>query len=240
MGAAAPSLAADEVAPGVTRVRIAAIDASAVAALGPALSAVAGGGARGLILDLRSTSTGSAEDMRTLADAFLEGGPVLRIAARAADAGVAAEATPGDVIQGRPLVVLVDGGTSGVAEGLAAALKESRRARLVGVKTSGRGAVRTLVPLGPRGEKGALRITTSRLLTPAGAPLEGKGVVPDVVFDQLPAAPACRTLDAAVRTGGPRACAPRTVAEDGQLGRAIGLLDEPVVAAKDASGVARP
>lgn len=236
---AGPAITTDEVAPGIVRIRLAAIDAKAIDELiGPAAAPLASDASRGLILDLRSTTDGSADDVAAIADAFLDAGPVVRIDARGSGRRKNS-ATPGDIAAGRPIVVLVDGGTAGAAEALAAALKESHRARLVGTKTAGRGAVRTLVPLGPRGEKGALRMTTARLLAPSGAPIEGKGLVPEVVVEQAPASPGCRTLDIGDKTA-PGRCVRRATGEDAQLGRAIALLDDALVAAKGAPSTPRP
>jgi C-terminal processing protease CtpA/Prc len=74
-------------------------------------------------------------------------------------------------------------------------------------------------------------MTTERLLTPAGVPLDDKGVAPDVLFEQTPASVGCRSLDI---VGADDRCGPRSFADDGQLARALAVLDEPVVAAKDA------
>ena len=234
---AAP-LSVDLVAPGVARIRLAAIDVEVAASLQSAAAAWSGA-TRGLVLDLRGTAEGSLDGARAAADAFLETGPVLRTAARTAGQSRFGTATPGDVAGGRPLVALVDEGTAGPAEILAAALQESHRARIVGSRTAGRGALRTLVPLGQGGEKGVLRLTTERLLTPAGAPLDGKGVQPDIVAEQAPPSPGCRTLDIADARE-PGRCVRRAPVEDGQLSRAIALLDEAMVAAKATPPPARP
>ncbi len=239
-----PTLAVDEIAPGIARIRLAALDENVTASLERALSGLsalkADAGSRGVVLDLRSTAADGPESAATIADAFLESGPVLRTVSRARGSSRNADATPGDIAEGRPLVVLVDAGTAGAAEMLAAALHEGRRARLVGVKTAGRGAVRTLVALDARGGKGdQLRLTTGRLLTPAGAAIEGKGLMPDVVVEQTPATTRCRSLDIEDPAQAGR-CVPRSVVQDGQLARAIALLGEPVVAAERMPAQAKP
>jgi carboxyl-terminal processing protease len=97
------------------------------------------------------------------------------------------DATPGDLINGAPLVVLVNGGSASSAEIVAGALKDHGRAELVGHKTYGKGSVQTVMPLS-RG--GALKLTTSRYFTPSGASIHDKGILPDVLIggpDQLPA-----------------------------------------------------
>lgn len=231
-----PDIGVDEIRPGIARIRVAAVNAGTATAVRDALasrpSLRVDNGLRGLVLDLRSTAGESVEGASALADGFLDSGPVLRTVARAKGAGWTGDATAGDIAAGRPMIVLVDGGTAGTIEALAAALQGARRARIVGVRTAGRGALRTLVEVDRRSRKGAVRMTTERLLTPAGAPLDGKGVAPDVPFEQTPASVRCRTLDI---VGADGRCAPRSLAEDGQLARALELLDEPVVAAKDAS-----
>lgn len=238
----APSIAVDEVGPGIARVRLASIDGLTTSGLETALVGLAKlptGSSRGLVIDLRSTSGGGPDEASAVSDAFLETGGLLQVQSRSPGPMRATEAKPGDAAQGRPIVILVDNGTAGAAEAIAAALRDNHRARLVGTRTAGRGALRTLVPLGSRGEKGALRMTTERILTSAGATFEGKGLTPEVVVDQSPASSRCRTLDLEDKLD-PSRCVRRTAGEDGQLARAITLLDEALVAAKGAPGTPKP
>lgn len=238
-----PPLVIDEVAPGIARVRLAELAGDAAEGLEKAFSGLAalGGAAgyRGVVLDLRSTAGASPDPAGAIADAFLESGPVVRTMSRSRDAARTAEARPGDLARGRPIVVLVDAATAGAAEMLAAALQEGRRARLVGTRTAGRGALRTLVPLDKSVQKGVLRITTERILTPAGAPIDGKGLMPDLAVDQMPAAHRCRSLDIE-SAAQPGRCVPRSVDEDGQLARAVALLGEPIVAAGQSPAPPKP
>jgi carboxyl-terminal processing protease len=88
------------------------------------------------------------------------------------------DATPGDVINGAPLVVLVNGGSASASEIVAGALKDHGRAELIGHKTYGKGSVQTVMPLS---HGGAVKLTTSRYFTPSGASIHGKGIVPDIV-----------------------------------------------------------
>jgi carboxyl-terminal processing protease len=88
------------------------------------------------------------------------------------------DATPGDVIDGAPLVVLVNGGSASASEIVAGALKDHGRAELIGHKTYGKGSVQTVMPLS---HGGAVKLTTSRYFTPSGASIHGKGIVPDIV-----------------------------------------------------------
>ncbi len=90
------------------------------------------------------------------------------------------DATPGDLIDGAPLVVLVNGGSASASEIVAGALKDHGRAELIGHKTYGKGSVQTVMPLS---HGGAVKLTTSRYFTPSGASIHGKGIVPDIVAD---------------------------------------------------------
>lgn len=227
-----------ELEKGVLAIRVAAIEASTAADVERELQTARdrlGSGLRGIVLDLRGTAGGSIAGAAALADIFLESGVLLATEARTATDAAKLQAAPGDAASGRPLVVLIDTGTAGAAEVVAAALRDNQRGRLVGLKSAGRGAVRSLRGLGRKGEKGALRIATSRLLTPAGKPIEGRGLTPDVAVEQMPADAACRSLDIADGKM-PGRCLRREQAQDAQLTRALGLLDEQVAAGTGQSG----
>ena len=231
-----PGIAVEEVGPGVARLRISDLGTLDATRLKEAIAAVAslpGGASRGVVVDLRSAAGGEADEARIAGDAFLESGDLLKLQTRADGPLPAIQATSGDIAHGRPLVVLVDGGTAGAAEIVAGALHHHHRARLVGTRTAGRCAIRSLLALGRRGEKGAIRITTTRMLTPLGATCDGKGLVPEIVVEQAPASSRCRSLDIEDKQDQGR-CIRRAVSEDAQLTRAIALLDEALVAAKGA------
>jgi carboxyl-terminal processing protease len=102
------------------------------------------------------------------------------------------DATPGDLINGAPLVVLVNGGSASASEIVAGALKDHGRALLVGRRTYGKGSVQTVLPLS---HGGAVKLTTSRYFTPSGASIHGKGIIPDVLEDG-PAFPPAELLTA--------------------------------------------
>jgi carboxyl-terminal processing protease len=138
------------------------------------------GGLKGLVLDLRNNPGGVLEAGVAVADAFLERGLIVSADGRTADAQFQMEATPGDLINGAPLVVLVNGGSASAAEIVAGALKDHGRAELVGHKTYGKGSVQTVMPLS---HGGALKLTTSRYFTPSGASIHDKGILPDVLID---------------------------------------------------------
>jgi carboxyl-terminal processing protease len=142
-------------------------------------------GLKGLVLDLRNNPGGVLESGVTVADDFLDRGVIVTADGRTPEARFQMLATPGDLINGAPLVVLVNGGSASASEIVAAALKDHGRAVLVGHRTYGKGSVQTVMPL-PHG--GALKLTTSRYFTPSGASIQGKGIVPDVL-DAGPDAP---------------------------------------------------
>jgi carboxyl-terminal processing protease len=144
-------------------------------------------GLSGLVLDLRNNPGGVLEAGVAVADAFLNEGVIVTADGRTADARFRMEATPGDVIEGAELVVLVNGGSASAAEIVAGALKDHHRAELIGHKTYGKGSVQTVMPL-PHG--GAIKLTTSRYFTPAGVSIHGKGINPDILSGGPEEAPA--------------------------------------------------
>src|SRR5689334_14842139 len=137
-------------------------------------------GIKGLVLDLRNNPGGVLEAGVAVADAFLNEGVIVTADGRTPDARFRMGATPGDVIDGAPLVVLVNGGSASASEIVAGALKDHGRAELIGHKTYGKGSVQTVMPLS---HGGAVKLTTSRYFTPSRASIHGKGIVPDIVAD---------------------------------------------------------
>jgi carboxyl-terminal processing protease len=135
-------------------------------------------GIKGLVLDLRNNPGGVLEAGVAVADAFLNEGVIVTADGRTPDARFEMDATPGDVIDGAPLVVLVNGGSASASEIVAGALRDHGRAELIGHKTYGKGSVQTVMPLS---HGGAVKLTTSRYFTPSGASIHGKGIVPDIV-----------------------------------------------------------
>ena len=114
-----------------------------------------------------------------MADDFLEQGVIVSADGRTPEARFRMDATHhGDLLNGAPLVVLVNGGTASASEIVAGALKDHGRALLIGRRTYGKGSVQTVMPLS---HGGALKLTTSRYFTPSGASIQGKGIVPDIV-----------------------------------------------------------
>ena len=144
-------------------------------------------GIKGLVLDLRNNPGGVLEAGVAVADDFLDSGVIVSADGRTPDARFVMEATPGDLIDGAPLVVLVNAGSASASEIVAGALKDHGRALLIGRRTYGKGSVQTVMPL-MRG--GAVKLTTSRYFTPSGASIHGKGLLPDVPEEGPGAAPA--------------------------------------------------
>jgi carboxyl-terminal processing protease len=144
-------------------------------------------GIRGLVLDLRNNPGGVLEAGVAVADDFLDSGVIVTADGRTPDARFEMDATPGDLIDGAPLVVLVNAGSASASEIVAGALKDHARALLIGRRTYGKGSVQTVMPLT---HGGAVKLTTSRYFTPSGASIHGKGLVPDILEDGPGAPPA--------------------------------------------------
>ncbi|WP_370228551.1 S41 family peptidase [Cognatishimia sp.] len=135
----------------------------------------------GLVLDLRNNPGGLLTQAIRVSDAFLEKGEIVSTRGRYVEDGERFNATPGDLMQGKPIVVLINGGSASASEIVAGALKDHRRAIVVGTKSFGKGSVQTVMPL--RGE-GAMRLTTARYYTPSGRSIQALGVSPDIVVEQ--------------------------------------------------------
>ncbi len=124
------------------------------------------------MLDLRNNPGGVLEAGVAVADAFLNDGLIVSADGRSPDARFRMEATPGDLLNGAGLVVLVNGGSASAAEIVAGALKDHHRAALIGHKTYGKGSVQTVMPLS---DGGAIKLTTSRYFTPSGVSIHAQG-----------------------------------------------------------------
>jgi carboxyl-terminal processing protease len=132
---------------------------------------------RGLVLDLRGNPGGVLDSAVRVADDFLDDGLIVRAEGRAAGARFEMRASDGDLLSNAPIVVLVDRGSASGSEIVAGALRDHRRATLMGERTFGKGSVQTVIPLsGGR----ALKLTTSRYFTPSGASIHERGLDPDV------------------------------------------------------------
>ena len=137
---------------------------------------------KGYIIDLRNNPGGLLDQAIGVADAFLDRGTIVITKGR--QEMQRSEASPGDMTDGKKLVVLVNGGSASAAEIVAGALQDHHRATLVGTRSFGKGSVQTIIPLG---SNGALMLTTARYYTPSGRSIQAKGIEPDaVVEEELP------------------------------------------------------
>jgi len=141
----------------------------------------------GVILDLRNNPGGLLTQAIRVSDAFLDQGEIVSTRGRQEGAAERFNATRGDLIEGRPMVVLINGGSASASEIVAGALQDHRRAIVVGTRSFGKGSVQTVMPL--RGD-GAMRLTTSRYYTPSGRSIQALGVAPDILVEQPPRRPA--------------------------------------------------
>ena len=137
----------------------------------------------GVVLDLRNNPGGLLTQAIRVSDAFLEKGEITSTRGREANDGERFNATAGDLTNGKPIVVLINGGSASASEIVAGALQDHRRAIVVGTKSFGKGSVQTIIPL--KGE-GAMRLTTARYYTPSGRSIQALGVAPDIVVEQPP------------------------------------------------------
>jgi carboxyl-terminal processing protease len=136
---------------------------------------------KGLVLDLRDNPGGVLEAAVAVGDAFLDKGIIVTATGRTPESNFEMDATPGDDLNGAPMVVLVNGGSASAAEIVAGALKDHHRATLMGRKTYGKGSVQTVVPLS---DARAIKLTTSRYFTPSGASIDHKGIMPDILLER--------------------------------------------------------
>ncbi len=135
----------------------------------------------GVVIDLRNNPGGLLNEAISVSDAFLDKGEIVSTRGRAPDGGERYNAKAGDLIGGKPIVLLINGGSASASEIVAGALQDHRRAIVVGTKSFGKGSVQTLIPL--RGD-GAMRLTTARYYTPSGRSIQALGISPDIVVQQ--------------------------------------------------------
>ncbi|MDT8326454.1 MAG: S41 family peptidase [Roseovarius sp.] len=135
----------------------------------------------GIILDLRNNPGGLLNQAIMVSDAFLDKGEIVSTRGRNPQDGERFNSTPGDLANGKPIVVLINGGSASASEIVAGALQDHHRAIVVGTKSFGKGSVQTVMPL--RGN-GAMRLTTARYYTPSGRSIQALGVSPDILVEQ--------------------------------------------------------
>lgn len=145
------------------------------------LQADNGGQLKGLVLDLRNNPGGVLNGAVYVSDAFLNKGLIVYTEGRVADSKLKFSATNGDLIDGAPIVVLVNGGSASASEIVAGALQDHKRAVVMGTKTFGKGSVQTIVPVS---NGAALKITTARYYTPNGRSIQAAGIAPDVTVEE--------------------------------------------------------
>jgi carboxyl-terminal processing protease len=141
---------------------------------------------RGVIIDLRNNPGGVLESAVEVADQLLESGVIVSADGRTPAARFSMSATPGELLPGVPVVVLVNGTTASAAEILAGALQDHHRATLLGRRTFGKGSVQTVMPIS---EGRAIKLTTSRYFTPSGRSINGRGIDPDLDFESIDVLP---------------------------------------------------
>ena len=142
-----------------------------------------GAALKGLVLDLRNNPGGVLEAAVAVSDAFLDKGVIVTAKGRTPESKFEMDATPGDALNGAPIVVLINGGSASAAEIVAGALKDNHRAKLMGRTTFGKGSVQTVIPLS--GDR-AIKLTTSLYYTPSGISINHRGIVPDIELPRDP------------------------------------------------------
>jgi carboxyl-terminal processing protease len=146
---------------------------------------------KGYVLDLRLNPGGLLNQAIAVSDAFLERGEVVSTRGRDPNDIQRYDSRPGDLAGGKPVIVLINGGSASASEIVAGALQDHDRAAVLGSRSFGKGSVQTIVPLG---ENGALRLTTALYYTPSGNSIQGKGIEPDIQVNQ-PLPPELQGLD---------------------------------------------
>ena len=139
------------------------------------------GNLKGMVLDLRNNPGGVLNAAVAVSDAFLTNGLIVYTEGRVSDAELKFSATPADLANGAPMVVLVNGGSASASEIVAGALQDHKRAVIMGTKTFGKGSVQTILPMTGGA---ALKITTARYYTPSGRSIQATGILPDVVTEE--------------------------------------------------------
>jgi carboxyl-terminal processing protease len=146
-----------------------------------ALKKQLGKAARGYVVDLRNNPGGLLDQAIAISDDFLDKGAIVLTKGRGLEETQRANARAGDIAEGKPVVVLINGGSASASEIVAGALQDHKRATVIGTRSFGKGSVQTIIPLGANG---AIRLTTARYYTPSGRSIQAKGIEPDVLVEQ--------------------------------------------------------
>ena len=140
---------------------------------------------KGFVIDLRNNPGGLLDQAISVSNAFLDKGEIVSTRGRNAEETQRFNARPGDLTKGKPIIVLINGGSASASEIVAGALQDQKRATLVGTRSFGKGSVQTIMPLGAG--NGALKLTTARYFTPSGRSIQAKGIEPDIkVLQEMP------------------------------------------------------
>jgi carboxyl-terminal processing protease len=191
---------------------------------------------KGYVIDLRNNPGGLLDQAISVSDAFLERGEIVSTRGRDAEETQRFNAKAGDLTKGKPVIVLVNGGSASASEIVAGALQDHKRATLIGTRSFGKGSVQTIIPLGSG--SGALRLTTARYFTPSGKSIQAKGIVPDIevlqdVPDEVKTRPTETKGEASLRGhlkaegeegGGSQSYVPPEAKDDKALNSALDLL----------------
>jgi carboxyl-terminal processing protease len=136
------------------------------------------------VVDLRNNPGGLLDQAISVSDDFLDRGAIVITKGRNSEEMQRANARPGDITDGKPIVVLINGGSASASEIVAGALQDHKRAIVIGTRSFGKGSVQTIIPLG---QNGAIRLTTARYYTPANRSIQAKGITPDMIVEnELP------------------------------------------------------
>ena len=192
---------------------------------------------KGYVVDLRNNPGGLLDQAISVSDTFLEKGEIVSTRGRNPEETQRFNARPGDMTKGKPVIVLINGGSASASEIVAGALQDHKRATLIGTRSFGKGSVQTIIPLGAG--NGALRLTTARYYTPAGRSIQAKGISPDIeVLQDVPEemkAPSTETkgesslrghlkAEGAEQGGGSQSYVPPEAKDDKALTMALELL----------------
>ncbi|HKY17571.1 MAG TPA: S41 family peptidase [Rhizomicrobium sp.] len=137
-----------------------------------------GPGIKGYVLDLRNNPGGLLDQAIQVSDDFLNSGEIVSTRGRHSEDTQRYDAKAGDITDGKPIVILINGGTASASEIVSGALQDHKRATVIGLTSFGKGSVQTIIPLGET--RGALRLTTARYYTPSGHSIQAQGIIPDI------------------------------------------------------------
>ncbi len=137
---------------------------------------------KGLVLDLRNNPGGVLNAAVEVSDAFLEEGLIVYTEGRIKNSEMRFNAAPGDVVDGVPIIVLINAGSASASEIVAGALQDHKRAIIMGEKSFGKGSVQTILPTG---DKAAIKLTTARYYTPSGRSIQAEGIEPDIPLKRV-------------------------------------------------------